>query len=219
MEISSRGIELQTAWEGFRATKYPDGNGYSIGYGTHIDTAAEQYLLNATITKEQGKTLLLNDNRNQFIPAIRKYIKVPLTQNQLDGLLDLVYNVGPGCLYTSGTTTGLCNAINSRNQALIEQKFKAYNKVRVKGVLTTSKYQTQRRNADLQMFLYGKIVLPNGTDINPTTQEGTEIVATDSFTTLNYVIGGVLLLVGSIAAYKQGVFKNFSIRKFFKRER
>jgi GH24 family phage-related lysozyme (muramidase) len=218
MDISERGIDLQVAWEDFRATKYPDGdNGrYSIGHGTHIDTAAEQYLLNATITRQQARNLLLNDNRKQFIPAIQRYIKVPLTQNQLDGLLDLVYNVGPGCLFTGGKTTGLTNAINARNQALIVQKIRAYNKVRKNGVVTTNSYQTRRREADVQMFLYGKILKPNGTVINPTTQQGTTIVDTDSISTVQWVLGSIILLGGGILAYKKGVFKGFALKKLFK---
>lgn len=221
MDISESGIDLQVAWEDFRATKYKDGDKglYSIGHGTHIDTAAEQYLLNATITRLQARNLLLNDNRKQFLPAIQKYIKVPLTQNQVDGLLDLVYNVGPSCLYISGKTTGLTNAINARNTTLITQKFRAYNKVRKNGVVTTNTYQTKRREADLQMFLYGKLMKPDGTIINPTTDPTTQIVDSNSpLTTIQWVLGSVLILGSGFLAYKQGVFKNFSLKKLFSRK-
>ena len=219
MDILKDGIALQKAWEGFKAKKYPDGNGYSIGYGTHIDTAAEQYLLNATLTEMQGETLLLNDNRKQFIPAIQKYIKVSLTQNQLHGLLDLLYNVGPQCLFINGKTTGLCNAINSRDTNLISQKFRSYNKVRKNGIVKTNAYQTKRRNADLQMFLYGKIMKPDDTLINPSSLPGVEIVNSDSpLSTIQWVLGTLLVLGSGFLAYKQGVFKNFSLKKLFSRK-
>ena len=221
MDISEKGVDLQVAWEDFRATKYKDGDKglYSIGHGTHIDTAAEQYLLNATITRQQARQLLLNDNRKQFLPAIKKYIKVPLTQNQIDGLLDLVYNVGPGCLFTDGRTTGLCNAINSRNVPLISEKFRMYNKVRKNGIKKVSDYQTRRREADLQMFLYGILLKPNGKSINPTTLPNTQIVADNSpLTTIQWVLGSLLIVGGGFLAYKQGFFKNFSLKKLFSRK-
>lgn len=218
MDIQQDGIYLQKAWEGFKPKKYPDGNGYSIGYGTHIDTPGEQYLLNATITQEQGETLLLNDNRKQFIPTIQKYIKVPLTQYQFHGLLDLVYNVGPQCLFVGGKTTRLCNAINSQNTTLIVAKFRAYNKVRNKqGIISTSTYQSKRREADVQMFLYGKIQKPNGTMINPT-DNGSTIVSEGKITLIQYILGAVLVIGGGFLAYKQGVFKYFSLRKIFTRK-
>ena len=219
MDISKNGIDLQIAWEGFKATRYPDGGGYSIGHGTHIDTTAEQYLNTATLTREQASQLLLNDNRKQFIPAIERYIKVPLTQNQLDGLLDLVYNVGPSCLFSGGRTTGLTNAINARNTTLISQKFRAYNKVREKGIVKAHPYQTRRREADLQMFMYGKIVQPNGKSINPIMQLGVEIVHKDSpLTTIQWVLGSLLIVGSGFLAYKRGVFKNFSLKKLFSRK-
>lgn len=219
MDIQQDGIALQKAWEGFKPTKYPDGNGYSIGFGTHIDTAGEQYLLNAKISEVDGEILLLNDNRKQFIPTIQKYIKVPLTQRQFHGLLDLVYNVGPQCLYISGKTTGLCNAINSQDTALIVAKFRAYNKVRNKqGVISASTYQTKRREADVQMFLYGKIVKPDGTIINPVETGSTIVSEENKITLIQYILGAILVIGGGVLAYKQGIFKNFSVKKIFTRK-
>jgi GH24 family phage-related lysozyme (muramidase) len=207
MDIQEDGIILQTAWEGFKSTKYPDGKGYSIGYGTYIDTPKEQYLLNKSITKLEARALLLNDNRTQFIPVIKKYVKVELNQNQFHGLLDLVYNVGPGCLFKDGKTTGLCNAINSRNEAQVIAKIKAYNKVKVRGVITTSTYQTKRRNADVRMWQDGTILYPNTKTKSPSSL-GQEISNSNkSISTLQY-LGGLLIISGlSIFAYKKGLFK------------
>ena len=213
MDITQDGIELQKAWEGFRTKKYQDGNGYSIGYGTHIDEQEEQYLLGVSLTKEEASSLLLKDNRTKFIPYIQKYIKVPLTQQQLNGLLGLVYNVGPQCLYINGKTTGLCNAINAKNSTLIAAKFRAYNKVRVKGVLTTSSYQTKRREADLTMFMTGKIVYPDGTVKSPTELGQTIVFEEATITTLQYVLGVVLILVSGVLAYRNGYFKHFFPKK------
>lgn len=70
-------------------------DGWTIGYGTLIDTAEEAYLLNATLSKEEALELKKKDI-GRFESTIRGYVSAPLNQNQFDALVSLVYNIGSG---------------------------------------------------------------------------------------------------------------------------
>lgn len=94
MTTGTNGIQLIEQFEGFRAKMYKDAVGLpTIGYGTLIDTAAEQWLKTATITQAQAEELLRKDlavierNLNLLVPA-------GITQNQYDALTSFAYNLG-----------------------------------------------------------------------------------------------------------------------------
>lgn len=101
MRTGTNGIELIKHFEGFRPKMYKDAVGLpTIGYGTLIDTAAEQWLKTATITPAQAEELLRKDlvaierNLNLMVP-------VGITQNQYDALASFAYNLGIGALKSS----------------------------------------------------------------------------------------------------------------------
>lgn len=125
MKTSQSGIEFIAQWEGFSATAYMDANdGWTIGYGTLIDTAAEQHLIGATITKEQALELKKRD-LGAFEAAVRGNITAPLNQNQFDALVSLVYNIGPG-QFRSSTVVKRINNYDSRER--IAEAWKRWNK-------------------------------------------------------------------------------------------
>jgi len=111
MQLSPAGILLIQGSEGFMPKAYWDVNAYSIGYGTHLDTPQLVNLyLHATITEEQGKELMMpkiQASENN----INSNVKVPLTQNQFDALVDFTYNLGIGSL--DGST--LLKLLNEKN--------------------------------------------------------------------------------------------------------
>ena len=110
MNIGRGGINLIEKYEGFRAKMYLDAVGLpTIGYGTLIDTVAEEYLKTATLTKEQAEDLLRKDVA-KFEQTVNLCVKVPLTQNQFDALLCFVYNIGPYAFQKSS----LLMSINSK---------------------------------------------------------------------------------------------------------
>jgi len=95
MNVGINGLNLIKASEGFRATMYYDSNHLpTIGYGTLIDTKEEEYLKTAVITEALAIGLLRKDCVI-FEKAIGKMVMVPINQNQFDGLMSLVYNIGP----------------------------------------------------------------------------------------------------------------------------
>ena len=121
LKTSERGIELLTEHEGFRPVMYKDSAGLpTIGYGTLIDTAEEQYLMTANISKEQGKQLLKRDVA-KFERTINGAIKVAINQNQFDALLSFVYNVGSGNFLRS-TLLKLINANAPKERIVVEFK-------------------------------------------------------------------------------------------------
>lgn len=91
MNISANGLNLIKQFEGFSGTvnRCPAGVP-TIGYGhtgKHVDDG---------IVTEQYATEILAEDCADAEQAIAKYVKVPLTQNQFDALVSLVFNIGTG---------------------------------------------------------------------------------------------------------------------------
>ena len=81
--------------EKFSATAYPDEGGYSIGYGHYIKDN-EQYLMNATITRQEAEVLFAKDferHKNAAIKNIPRFNEHP--KEVQDTLIDMTYNMGP----------------------------------------------------------------------------------------------------------------------------
>jgi lysozyme len=101
MITSNNGILLIEQFEGFKATMYKDAVGLpTIGYGTLIDSADEQWLKTATISKDQAEVLLRKElgsiERNLNIMVLGK-----INQNQYDALVSFCYNLGVNNLRSS----------------------------------------------------------------------------------------------------------------------
>jgi len=82
-------------FEGFVGHQYNDGTGVmTIGYGT---TSADVSPLPRFLTQAQAEQLLREKLARKYEPAVNG-LGVPLTQNQFDALISLVYNCGPGAM-------------------------------------------------------------------------------------------------------------------------
>lgn len=90
-KVSPDGTEFIKREEGLRLRAYQDSvNKWTIGYGHTGNVHPEK-----TITPEDAERLLQEDIslcERQLSGAI----KVPLTQNQFDALVSLLFNIGPG---------------------------------------------------------------------------------------------------------------------------
>lgn len=96
MRTSQRGIDLIKEFEGFSERVYLcPGGVYTIGYG---HTRGVQ--IGDTCTREKAEEYLRDDLKDTE-EAIEALITVPLTQNQFDALVSLVYNIGSGNFYDS----------------------------------------------------------------------------------------------------------------------
>ncbi|HTB07770.1 MAG TPA: lysozyme [Bacteroidia bacterium] len=98
MNISSNGVSLIEQFEGFRPTMYKDAVGLpTIGYGTLIQNADQQWLMTATITTDQGEVLL----RTSVAPIetmLNATLPASANQNQFDALISFAYNLGINAL-------------------------------------------------------------------------------------------------------------------------
>jgi lysozyme len=95
MHISENGLRMIERFEGFVDHQYNDGTGVmTIGYGT---TSADISPLPRSLTQAQAEQLLRERLARKYEPAVNG-LGVPLTQNQFDALMSLVYNCGPGAM-------------------------------------------------------------------------------------------------------------------------
>ena len=91
MEVSKRGLALIQQFEGLRLEAYLDSVGKpTIGYGS---TKGVQ--MGDEITQAQAVELLAADVE-RHADGVRRLVDVPLTQNQFDALVSLVFNIGVG---------------------------------------------------------------------------------------------------------------------------
>lgn len=97
LTISQKGLDLICSFEGFSSHVYLDIAGLkTIGFG-HKLLPNESY---TTITQDQAEALLLKDVIFAE-KAVNEDVKVPLTQDQFDGLVSFCYNVGTGAFKNS----------------------------------------------------------------------------------------------------------------------
>ncbi len=96
MRTSQKGIDLIKEFEGYSERVYLcPGGVYTIGYG---HTKGVQ--VGDTCTREKAEEYLKDDLRDTE-EAVLDLVDVPLTQNQFDALVSLVYNIGSGNFYDS----------------------------------------------------------------------------------------------------------------------
>jgi lysozyme len=100
MTISEQGLALIRKFEGFSATPYicPAGR-KTIGYG-HVIREGEN-MPDSGISLEEGEILLKQDV-NIYQAAINNLVEIPISSNQFDALVSLVYNIGVYAFETSG---------------------------------------------------------------------------------------------------------------------
>lgn len=121
LSINHAGLDLIKGYEGLELEPYADAGGkLTIGYG-HLIKPGEFF---SRISEKQAYDLLREDVRVAEA-YVKRYVRVPLTENQFAALTSLVYNIGPGNFRRST----LLVQLNRRNYALAAQEFLRWNKV------------------------------------------------------------------------------------------
>ena len=139
MSLSQSGLNLIKSHEGLRTTAYQDPVGvWTIGYG-HTGTAKP----GQKITEAQAEQLLRQDV-GWAQDAVRKNVKVPLTQGQFDALVSFTFNLGAGAL---GRST-LLKKLNAGDYAGAQAEFGKF--VHAGGRVLPG--LVRRRNEEAQMF-------------------------------------------------------------------
>jgi len=102
MRSSANAIKLIEESETFESHPYLCPAGIpTIGYGTTIyENGAHVKLTDHPITQERAVAIMFHQLVD-YENAVNRYVKVPLTQNQFDALVDFAYNAGTGNLQKS----------------------------------------------------------------------------------------------------------------------
>lgn len=141
--ISQDAVNLIKKYESYRPETYkcPSGKD-TIGYGTRIDFYPE--CKGKKMSEQEATNYLMKTIQDHIIPTIKKYVKVPLSQNQLDALASLVYNIGT----TTFIKSDLLKALNNKNTENIRKNWEEF---RVSGG-KVSKGLVNRRKTEIDMF-------------------------------------------------------------------
>lgn len=140
MITSDKGREFLKSFEGLRLRAYQDSGGvWTIGWG-HTQHA----LAGMIIIEVQAEALLSQD----LIPvesAIDAHVKVPITQNQFDALVDFTFNLGIGAFEGSH----LLKFLNAGDKYGAANEFAKWN--HINGVVSSG--LLRRRLAERDLFL------------------------------------------------------------------
>lgn len=137
MKISHLGIELIKKFEGCKLTAYLCPAGIlTIGYG---HTKAVQK--GQVITQSQAEELLKQDLKI-YEDAVKRNIKVNISQSMFDALVSFTYNLGEGNLRSST----LLRLLNSKDYYGASQEFVRWNKAGGKVLAGLTKRRESERN-------------------------------------------------------------------------
>ena len=148
MEYSDKGLNLTEREESLRLTAYQDSGGiWTIGYG-HTGPEVHAGLV---ITRQQAVNWLQNDVQ-KAVNAVNANVRVSVTQQEFDSLVDFTFNVGVHAFETST----LLKKLNAGDYAGANAAFKSW--VFVKGQVNKGLWN--RRQAEQDEFTSGGT--PNG---------------------------------------------------------
>ncbi len=117
-------------FEGFSAYPYVDpvskGEPITIAYGsTHYCDGKKVTMQDQPVTKQQGRGMIVCYLNNIVLPDLQKHITVDLTQNQIDALGCLIYNIGVHGFDTSHVLSDINQGIMDRD---LQTRWLAWNK-------------------------------------------------------------------------------------------
>jgi lysozyme len=145
LEYDDTGLNLTETSEGDKLTAYFDGGHViTIGYG-HTGPDVHPGLV---ITQAQAQALLKGDIVRTEI-GVKKYVNVPITQDEYDACVDLAFNIGLGNFQRST----LLRDLNANNFDGAAAQFHVWN--RVAGKINSG--LSRRRLAEEELFSAGII--------------------------------------------------------------
>lgn len=163
--LSPAGAAFLCAWEGFVGHCYDDSEGHctiGIGHLIHYGPTTNADRLHwGTITRAHALALAQADAHHEGIVPIEQNIKVRLTQAQVDALICLCFNTGPGAL---GPTNAVTLAVNSKPAKWDGIEIRAWHK-RVHDALMLWAHPselTRRRQSEAALFSTGEYTKATG---------------------------------------------------------
>lgn len=147
MKASQNCLNLIRDFEGLRLKPYKCLAGIpTIGIGsTRYENGKAVTMGDAPITEARAWELLRN-RLTGCDAAIKRFVTVPLNQNEFDALISFIYNVGEGN-FANSTLLRMLNAGDDRDE--VSAQFLRWDKVDAKPVDGL----TRRRQAERSLFL------------------------------------------------------------------
>jgi lysozyme len=142
---------LIKSFEGKYLNAYDDGTGtWTIGYGSIYNYDLNRPVRKGDIITEEKAIEYLRKEMSSVVSDIKKVVKVPINQNQLDSLTSFTYNLGIGNLKAS-TLLKLLNS--GADKLTVANQFQYWNKAKINGKLTVMNGLTRRRKAEADLFI------------------------------------------------------------------
>lgn len=164
MRTSAAGRKAIAVHEGNKLTAYLDSVGVlTIGVG-HTSAAGPPVVKKGMkITAAESDEILSRDLA-AVEADVNNLVKVPLTQNQFDALVSIVFNIG-GPAFRRST---LLKKLNAKDYAGAADQFRVWNKGTVDGKKVAIKGLTNRRNDERALFLSrGPVATPAPAALKP----------------------------------------------------
>jgi lysozyme len=145
LHLSKAGLNLIKSFEGLFLTAYYCPAGVlTIGYGhTNMDGVEPRVVKGLRITTEQAEDILRRSLK-KYEDAVKRLVKVRLTQSEFDALVSFAYNCGIGALEKST----LLRKLNKGDYACVPAELMKYNKATVNGKRVVLNGLTRRRKAE-----------------------------------------------------------------------
>ena len=149
---TSQAESLIAFWEAKRLKAYPDQKGiWTIGFGSTFNYDANRPVIKSDVIDDATALKWLRHEISNKQTEVKKLVKVPLNQNQLDSLTSFAYNIGINA-FKNSTLLKLLNAGN--NKLMVADQFMIWNKITDKtGKKVVSNGLTNRRKAERELFL------------------------------------------------------------------
>ena len=128
--LSTKGAKFIESWEGFSSTWEDVGDGYlTIGIGTATSGTLGQKLYNQGIrscTHEQAYKWLQEECKSCYNSIKSKLDdnRITLSQNKIDALISMAYNIGESGLLGSTLFKNICNGVTDAN--ILKSNFQAW---------------------------------------------------------------------------------------------
>lgn len=165
LTISQSTIANLKKSEAFKSCPYDDGVGvWTVGYGsTYLKSGAKVTKDTPCISESEADELLRYKISTEFEAAVKRNVRVTLTQSMYDSLVHMAYNVGIGGIATFIKESGL----NSGNY---QQAAEYMSDFRVRPGSSVEKGLRSRRSYERSLFLQDGVPSKDGTQVENTPQ-------------------------------------------------
>ena len=150
-EVSGKALALIKRFEGERLSSYQDQAGiWTIGWGSTYHHDLKRRIQKGDVIDKETALRWLKLDAAGFSDNVKRLVKVPINQNQLDSLTSFSYNVGNNA-FANSTLLRKLNQGASKQEVALE--FAKWNKVTINGEKVVSDGLVRRRKMEADLFL------------------------------------------------------------------